>query len=94
MYSSYFKISLNHFPNYTNNKLKCYNFQKPLEDIMKAHAIFDFLHLLVLTLKSYYVWGMPIYVFIIPLIFVVGYIIINSNKKQKTHLFKVTNLLP
>ncbi len=61
---------------------------------MKAHAIFDFLHLLVLTLKSYYVWGMPIYVFIIPLIFVVGYIIINSNKKQKTHLFKVTNLLP
>ena len=59
---------------------------------MKAHAIFDFLHLLVLTLKSYYVWGMPMYVFIIPLIFVVGYIIINSNKKQKIHLFKVTKL--
>ncbi len=48
---------------------------------MKIHALADFLHLLVLTLKSYYVWGMPIYVFIIPLIFVVGYIIINSNKK-------------
>ncbi|EJR10908.1 hypothetical protein BACERE00193_01034 [Bacillus paranthracis] len=50
---------------------------------MKIHALADLLHLLVLTLKSYYVWGMPIYVFIIPLIFVVGYIIINSNKKQK-----------
>ncbi|MCU5520295.1 hypothetical protein OCA41_08235, partial [Bacillus cereus] len=57
--------------------------KKTLEDLMKIHALFDFLHLLVLTLKSYYVWGMPIYVFIIPLIFVVGYIIINSNKKQK-----------
>ncbi|EJQ40955.1 hypothetical protein IEE_04811 [Bacillus cereus BAG5X1-1] len=50
---------------------------------MKAHALFDFLHLLVLSMKSYYVWGIPIYVFIIPLIFVVGYIIINSNKKRK-----------
>lgn len=51
---------------------------------MKIHALIDFLHLLVLTVKSYYVWGMPIYVFIIPLIFVVGYIIISSNKKRKT----------
>lgn len=50
---------------------------------MKIHALADFLHLLFLTMKSYYVWGMPIYVFIIPLIFVVGYIIINSNKKRK-----------
>ncbi|KUH46991.1 hypothetical protein M2E15_4830 [Bacillus mycoides] len=50
---------------------------------MKAHALFDFLHLLVLSMKSDYVWGMPIYVFIIPLIFVVGYIIIKSNKKRK-----------
>lgn len=57
--------------------------KKILEDIMKAHALFDFLHLLVLSMKSYYVWGMPIYVFIIPLIFVVGYIIIKSNKKRK-----------
>lgn len=50
---------------------------------MKIHALADFLYLLVLTMKNYYVWGMPIYVFIIPLIFVVGYIIINSNKKRK-----------
>ncbi|MED0984331.1 hypothetical protein [Bacillus paramycoides] len=50
---------------------------------MKIHALVDFLHLLVFSMKSYYVWGMPIYVFIIPLIFVVGYIIINSNKKRK-----------
>ncbi len=51
---------------------------------MKAHALFDFLYLLILSMKSYYVWGIPIYVFIIPLIFVVGYIIINSSKKRKT----------
>ncbi len=63
-----------------NNVIIC---KKILEDIMKAHALFDFLHLLVLSMKSYYVWGMPIYVFIIPLIFVVGYIIIKSNKKRK-----------
>lgn len=50
---------------------------------MKAHALFDFLYLLVLSMKSYYVWGIPIYVFIIPLIFVVGYIISNSIKKRK-----------
>ncbi len=62
-----------------NNVIIC---KKTLEDIMKAHALFDFLHLLVLSMKSYYVWGMPIYVFIIPLIFVVGYIIIKSNKKR------------
>lgn len=63
-----------------NNVIIC---KKILEDIMKAHALFEFLHLLVLSMKSYYVWGMPIYVFIIPLIFVVGYIIIKSNKKRK-----------
>lgn len=63
-----------------NNVIIC---KKILEDIMKAHALFDFLHLLVLSMKSYYVWGMPIYIFIIPLIFVVGYIIIKSNKKRK-----------
>lgn len=48
---------------------------------MKVYVIFDFLYLLVLMLKSYYVWGMFIYVFIIFFIFVVGYIIINFNKK-------------
>lgn len=66
-----------------NNVIICKKRKNTLEDIMKAHALFDFLHLLVLSMKSYYVWGMPIYVFIIPLIFVVGYIIINSNKKRK-----------
>ncbi|MFJ8529319.1 hypothetical protein [Bacillus sp. NPDC094106] len=50
---------------------------------MKFHALADFLHLLILSMKSYYMWGMPIYVFIIPSIFVLGYIIIASNKKRK-----------
>ncbi|WP_170958220.1 MULTISPECIES: hypothetical protein [Bacillus] len=50
---------------------------------MKFHALADFLHLLILSMKSYYVWGMPSYVFIIPFIFVLGYIIIASNKNRK-----------
>lgn len=50
---------------------------------MKLHALFDFLHLLFLSIKSHYVLGIPIYVFLIPFIFVVGYIIITINKPIK-----------
>ena len=56
---------------------------------MKIHALADLLHLLVLTLKSYYVWGMPIYVFIIPLIFVVVILLLilirNKNTSIQSH---------
>ncbi|WP_410984350.1 hypothetical protein [Bacillus cereus] len=47
---------------------------------MKLHALFDFLHLLFLSIKSHYVFGIPSYVFLIPFIFVIGYIVIICNK--------------
>ncbi|EOP76475.1 hypothetical protein KOW_04236 [Bacillus cereus VDM006] len=50
---------------------------------MKLHALFDFLHLLFLSIKSHYVFGIPSYVFLIPFIFVVGYMIITLNKPAK-----------
>lgn len=50
---------------------------------MKLHALFDFLHLLFLSMKSYYVFGIPSYVFLIPTIFALGYIIISCNKSTK-----------
>lgn len=52
--------------------------------IMKAHILFDFLHVLFFSLKSYYILGIPIYVFILPVLFVAAYLIISVNQKRKS----------
>ncbi|AWC27306.1 hypothetical protein R6231_18520 [Bacillus cytotoxicus] len=58
---------------------------------MKAHILFDFLHVLFFSLKSYYILGIPMYVFILPVLFVAAYVSISFNKKEKVGRFTTTN---
>jgi len=49
---------------------------------MKLHVIWEFIYIIIQALKGHFVWGIPLYVFLLPLAIMIVFLLI-SHKKSK-----------
>lgn len=55
---------------------------------MKLHVIWEFIYIIIQALKGHFVWGIPLYVFLLPLAIMIVFLLISHKKSKRKEVLQ------
>ncbi len=55
---------------------------------MKLHVIWEFIYIIIQALKGHFVWGIPLYVFLLPLTIMIVFLLISHKKSKRKEVLQ------